>query len=338
MVTLSAAIMAHPVRAGMVDDLLAELDRPVPVAWDPNGPPSPEPWRRWTTGRLAWESIDPAADWGIVLQDDIHVSGDFLAGLERALEHVPDEAVVQPYVGTKRPDPLRVAALASRAVEVAASWITMRGMQWGPAICVPTRSIPAMLDWCSDEARRDFAYDKRIGVHYRDIMRWRTWYTWPSLVQHRLGRSIIGHSPNRGLTDDRQAHGFWQGSALDLDWSGPVVSDQTPTTAVKPLGGNVVGVRHDPYRPHRVPAIRPHRVPATTPAPKVPVVADSAEAGRKAGEAFLENVADDKAVATVEKPAPRDTVAAWRTYLEALGLDTSGTKKELIARAAEHEA
>ena len=59
---LSAAIMAHPTRETEVTELQAALDRPVPVAWDPNPTPSPDPARRWVTGRQAWDLHDPEAD------------------------------------------------------------------------------------------------------------------------------------------------------------------------------------------------------------------------------------------------------------------------------------
>jgi hypothetical protein len=39
-VKLSASVMAHPDREAEVSQLLAALDRPVPVHWDDEGPPS----------------------------------------------------------------------------------------------------------------------------------------------------------------------------------------------------------------------------------------------------------------------------------------------------------
>src|SRR5690606_25850971 len=60
----------HPTRKEQVEDLQAMLDRDVPVAWDPNPEPSPDPQRRWATGRAAWELHDADADWHLVIQDD----------------------------------------------------------------------------------------------------------------------------------------------------------------------------------------------------------------------------------------------------------------------------
>jgi hypothetical protein len=90
-------------------------------------------------------------------------------------------------------------------------------MSWGVAIAVRTPTIPAMLDWC--DTRVPLSYDTRVGRYYRDVLNQYTFHTWPSLVDHRDGPSLVGHG--RG----RSAHRVHAGSALELDWSGPVVND-----------------------------------------------------------------------------------------------------------------
>ena len=114
---LSASIMAHPARSGEVAELVAALDREVPIYWDNEGPPSGKADRVWRTARGAWELADPAADWHALIQDDALVCRDLLAGLELALEHVPPDAVVSGYLGTGRTVPIRWEALA-RAAEI----------------------------------------------------------------------------------------------------------------------------------------------------------------------------------------------------------------------------
>ena len=213
---LSAAVMAHPVREPQVLELLGALDREVPVSWDTAGPPSSDPRQRWRNGRRAWEMHDPDADWHMVIQDDALVVPDLLAGLEAALEHVPPEAIVCPYVGTKRPHKARVNAAVKIATEQGARWLSMRSLNWGVAIVAPVESIDRMLEWCDTQTL--MSYDKRIGVYYRDVLGWRTWYPFPSLVDHREGPSICGHSHS-----GRVAHRMHTGSALEVDWSGPVL-------------------------------------------------------------------------------------------------------------------
>jgi len=211
---LSAAIMAHPTREPEVTELQAALDRPVPVAWDPNPTPSPDPARRWVTGRQAWELHDPEADWHLVLQDDAVVCPDLLAGLEHALTELGPEGLVSAYSGAGRPDQKSVHRALGQAERRGYSWLSTWSLNWGVAIIAPVATIPDMLDWCSQPARSKRNYDLRIGQYYRDIQGWRTWYTHPSLVDHRDDiASLIGHGAGR------IAHTMHTGSALDIDWS-----------------------------------------------------------------------------------------------------------------------
>lgn len=221
MVTLSASIMAHPDRSGEVEQLLSGLDRPVPVAWDDEGPPSGNSDRVWRTARRAWEMFDPTADFHALIQDDAIVCRDFLAGIERALNYVPANAVVSPYLGQGRNVPTRWAALAQRADERGARWIRTMKAMWGVCLIAPTSLIPEMLEDC----------DRKIGVP--DDMRvagWferrgsETWYPWPSLVDHRTVPSLTKHRAH-----DRVARRHHLGSALDLKWDGPVVTDYAVT-------------------------------------------------------------------------------------------------------------
>ena len=212
---LSVAIMAHPMREHAVKELLDQLDRPVPVIWDINQEPSTDPRQRWETGRRAWEAHEPTADWHMVLQDDIHVSRNLLDGLELALDQIGLDGLASAYTGTGRPDQANVRRALRHATGKGHSWMTTRSLNWGTAICAPVPTIPAMLDWCSQPGRQRLNYDMRIGVYYRDVHGWRTWYTVPSLVEHRELPSLVGHGSGR----PRVAHWFHTGSALDIDWT-----------------------------------------------------------------------------------------------------------------------
>lgn len=225
MTSLSASVMAHPTRTRYVDQLLDQLDRPVPVSWDLGGPPSPDRERRWANGVQAWRMAD-GSDWHLVLQDDVTVCRDLLGGLERALERVPDHiGIVQPYVGKNRPLGSHFITLAGRAEKEGASWIQHRSMCWGVAIAVRTPSIEAMIEWAS--LRKTLTYDTRLGRYYRDVLGQPTWYTWPSLVDHRDIPSLVGHGVGR------TAHKPYSGSALELSWDGPLIEDQVRLTASK---------------------------------------------------------------------------------------------------------
>jgi hypothetical protein len=209
---LSASVMAHPAREAQVGDLLAALGRDVPVAWDPK-PPSLDAAQRWATGRAAWELADPDADWHLVLQDDAVPCPDLLDGLAKGLDHVPANTVVSCYFSHVRPFPARTIATGSQAERMGAAWIDSRFVWWGVALAIPVREIRAMLAMGD---KRHEAYDRRIGLHFRS-QRWRCWHPFPSLVDHRDDESLCGHKPGR------TAYRFRTGSALNVDWGGPVV-------------------------------------------------------------------------------------------------------------------
>jgi hypothetical protein len=215
---LSASIMAHPDRHEQVAELLETLDSDdVMVAWDGEGPPSGNSDRVWRTARRGWEMFDESADWHVLLQDDAIVCQDFLAGLSVALEHVPQDAVVSPYLGMGGMTGNKWLVLAAKADNVNASWVRGNKLLWGVCIAVPTRLIPQMIADC----------DRKTGVP--DDMRvsgWferrgaDCWYTWPSLVDHRNVPSLTKHRAK-----DRRARRHHLGSAVELSWDGQIVTD-----------------------------------------------------------------------------------------------------------------
>lgn len=209
-VRLSAAIMAHPRRAGMVEGLLAALDWPVPVVWD-------ERDDRHDTGIRAMEAHGPDATHHLVIQDDVQPSRDLLAGVQRALAHVPDGCPASFYVGRVKPF-RRAVERVTRSAE-GASWIVMDGIYWGPAIAVPTNVIPDMARWWRGPLAANVTnYDRRVSEFFAHHGQARCWYSWPSLVDHRGNESLV-----QGHIAERRAHRFHDGSALDIDWAGDVV-------------------------------------------------------------------------------------------------------------------
>jgi hypothetical protein len=204
---LSVAIMADPRRAALVPGIVDRLDRDPAVVWD-------RIRNRWDTGRRAWLAADPSATHHLVLQDDAIVCRDLVAGLEAALEYVPAEAIVTPFMGRRRPMVEKVENAIALADRTGAAFVVMRPLNWGLGIIVPTPAIGDMLRWCDRTAKWP-NYDKRIGQYFIREPLWPTWCTWPSLVDHADVPSLAGHGPGRTayrfVGRDR--------SALDLDWS-----------------------------------------------------------------------------------------------------------------------
>lgn len=215
---LSVSIMAHRQRQAEAEELQGWLGGDTRIAWDPKPQTSADPRQRWVTGRLAWEMHDPSADWHMVIQDDAIPAQDLVAGLENALKILGPEGLVAPYSGTGKPNQFHVKRNIAHADEKGHAWWSTKSLCWGVAIVAPVKTIKPMLRWCSLTPRERLNYDMRVGMYYRDVLKWRTWYTNPSLVEHRDGDSLVGHGTTS--PEGRRAHNFLaEGSAADVDWS-----------------------------------------------------------------------------------------------------------------------
>jgi hypothetical protein len=207
MTQLSVKIMAHQKRAPFIPHLLEQLGlEKSDVIWDRKN-------NRWDTGRRAWQAIDQGAEWGMVVQDDALVCRDLIAGLESALDFLPETGVVSPYIGTRRPAAGKVERAVMQARDLDASWIKMPSLNWGVAIILPTEIINELIKWCDKQQYPQ--YDRRVGRCAIDLFRLNTWCPWPSLVDHRDGESLVGHGQGR------KAHEFIgeDASALGRAWN-----------------------------------------------------------------------------------------------------------------------
>lgn len=214
MTTLAVGVMAHTSRQDQLTSLLERLEgaHGVELAIDV-APASRDPQQRWETGARAWRAAaERGCDWTLVLQDDAVLCDDFVPGFAAALGHLERPAVVSPYMGRGRPASTTVHRATSVADRRGDTWIELQALYWGVAVALPTRVVPDMLSWCGP-MRRD-NYDARIARFALWRMRWTAMYTWPSLVQHADGPSLVSHS-----APGRVAARFLQGSALDVDWT-----------------------------------------------------------------------------------------------------------------------
>jgi hypothetical protein len=219
-ITISAAIMAHPARSEQVEGLQAKLDREVPVIWD-------QIQDRWDTGRRSMLAADPACTHHAVIQDDILIPNDLLAGIERALAYIPEAAPLVGYVGRVRPERDKVKDLVAVANQRDASFITMTRIHWGPLIVVPTSHVCAMIEFC-DPLVGILNYDLRLSRYWEEAGI-RSYYAWPCLVDHADGPSLVegrcGVDRVHSRRPSRVAHSFVgeNNSALDIDWTGPII-------------------------------------------------------------------------------------------------------------------
>src|SRR5690625_937433 len=209
--------MAHQARREHADELGVKLG--VPVVYDRCPEPSDDPAQRWANGRNALlTAAEAGADWTMVIQADAIVCDDLLETMGKALDFVPDQAIVSAYLGTKRPAQRWYQQAIAEADRIGASWIRAKSLSWGVAFAVPTGTVTEMVRWA--DRRREMPYDMRVGRYYRDRLGWLCWHPWPSLVDHRQGPSLCGHDDS-----GRHAHRFHRGSGLTLSWVSPVADD-----------------------------------------------------------------------------------------------------------------
>jgi hypothetical protein len=121
------------------------------------------------------------------------------------------------YLGRGRTVPERWGRLARQADQRGACWVRSDRVMWGVCLALPTKLIPEMVTYGDRKAgypddMRVAAYARRNGLE--------TWYTWPSLVDHRAVPSLTKHRAANRVAERHHA-----GSALELSWDGPVVTD-----------------------------------------------------------------------------------------------------------------
>lgn len=161
--------MAHPKRAQYAETLAVQLD--ASITWDRIG-------SRWDTGRRAWLSVaDSDDEWGMVIQDDAILPRGFHSALPRALARVDGPVCL--YAG-------KVSPWAQEFAKVprSTSFLAMPGIWWGVGVCLPTRLIKAAVELGDTNPLTQ--YDHNLGRGFTTV-----YYTWPSLVEHRDGPSLV---------------------------------------------------------------------------------------------------------------------------------------------------
>lgn len=176
---LSISIMAHPSRKEHVAKLLAALPEETVVSEDEG------------IGIIAncarsWEMHSPYADYHLVLQDDAILCAHFIQQAREFLGSLKEPSVVSFYHGgSKRRAPwLNQLATHMRNGRIEAP------IRWGPAICIPTKWIPEMLEhFHAGDSRHD---DDRIGDWLESKGR-KCIYPLPCLIDHLHTPSLVGH-------------------------------------------------------------------------------------------------------------------------------------------------
>jgi len=206
---LSVTVMAHPKRKEWAEELAVQI--PATITWDQKND-------RHDTGYRAIKAHDVNATHHVVVQDDVHLCGNFLKAVTEACKYAPNNAPIGLYYGGKGKASSAHAKAALEAEANNASWIVRKGPIWGPAIVYPVSTIPDLLKYFKSSVVEN--YDRRVMRYYQSLNQM-CWYTFPSLVDHRQedNPSLCGH--DRGNRVARHFAG--PQNALEVDWSGPVL-------------------------------------------------------------------------------------------------------------------
>ncbi|GAA4175814.1 hypothetical protein [Gryllotalpicola koreensis] len=151
--------------------------------------------RALTWGAEAHDDALWADSWLVVLQDDAQPVPDFKKHVSRALTNVPrDAALVSFYTGTSRP--LRSVKPFDEAIMEAeltgAGFLTASRLCWGVAVAIRSSHLRALLDF---GAKHSQPYDERLSAFIEgDPWLGSIYYTWPSLVDHEDGSSLVRHA------------------------------------------------------------------------------------------------------------------------------------------------
>jgi len=191
---ISYAIMTHPSRAEMAEELRARLERIRPRGVSYLGTAVDELGEGpWASCRKAWElGRHGFCEYHLVLQDDVIPCRDFLQAAKYLLSATPTPMDAQPPAVTFFAN----RKLVPDAMAAGASWVRITDFLQGPAIALPKRCVGDMLRWVEENEpshKWGTVDDARIW-DYLKAAKVPVLATVPSLVDHRKGPSLVGHS------------------------------------------------------------------------------------------------------------------------------------------------
>ena len=212
MVTISVAIMVAPTpeRRAMARELRPRLHGAQSVqvveAFELDGRPWPTAKRAWMVG------LRSGATHHLVLQEDITVCREFMAGLRQMVGLLPDQ-VLTPYHANR--------SIIDRAP---GAWVRYGDGSSGQAILMPVDLVREFLLWEQANVLPAFKHDDgRVAMWLQATQRV-SWAPIPSLVQHRApSGSTLGQNDHRRVA--RRYIGDLT-SALAIDWTRGL--DQAP--------------------------------------------------------------------------------------------------------------
>lgn len=185
---IEVIIMAHHKRKDNVNLLFLQLikDFPTRIIWDKSND-------EWDTGKRCLEAATSTCDWTLIIQDDAVLSPYFSQNVKSYLSKAED-TLQSFYFGTGAPNDKRAKEVGKMAKEGKCDVIKLDGLYWGLCIAIPSKDCQELAKL--NDGRQ---YDNRISQFYREKG---VCYTYPSLVDHQDGKSLIGHDkiPRKAVT------------------------------------------------------------------------------------------------------------------------------------------
>jgi hypothetical protein len=155
-----------------------------------------------------WHTENTTTEWAITLEDDAVPCVGFRDQLNQVLSVAPTP-IVSLYLGRSRPLAgwqTKIRLAVDKANQANSHWITSTDLLHGVGACIRTDLIPHMLAHKHDHrlpidaAISDWA--KTNGHHVG--------YTWPSIVEHADGPTLIAHPDQQPR--DRPRIAWWNGT------------------------------------------------------------------------------------------------------------------------------
>ena len=131
---------------------------------------------------------DPKADYHVVIQDDAIICDNFREIAERTISR--DEKYAYSFYYGRRQENREQAKIGLKNGFIISNWLS-----WGVAICLPTKIIPQMIEFCDRYTIKND--DSRIAgfLKFHGI---KIFYPMPSLVDHRADeKSLVGDPGHR---------------------------------------------------------------------------------------------------------------------------------------------
>jgi hypothetical protein len=213
--SVSVAVMTVPERSELLDALLPKLDAVPEIVSDPTHA------GHWTTARRAWEvGLTSGTTHHLVLEDDIDVVPDLIAGLEAMLFACPS-------IGYAPVSLFGISKVIREAYESGHTFLKGNGISWAQALMLPAKVIPLFLAWCEAFVRPDY----RWGCGRLSLFAMSQGYpihtTAPCLVEHLDVPSAVGNPRLAGGQHERRAAVFTGQSALEVPWAVPGLARTT---------------------------------------------------------------------------------------------------------------